>query len=494
LNTINLNHIPLVRLIIAFILGIILAINFSISTNYLFIVLGCFFVIFIIILFLKKWTNTFKYRWLIGVIIYLNFILSGFCLTQFKKGETDNYSNQISTHNFQNCIGEIISNPKINDKSIKVDLNLKGFKSDNKWVGTDEKIILFIVKNEASLKLKLGDYVSFEPNIENIPPPKNPNEFDYRKYLSYHLIHQQAFLKSNSWILLKTSNNNSILNLASKIRQNMIYILVENGLKDDELAIASALILGYKNDIDGSLKSSYANAGAMHVLAVSGLHVGVIFLLFNYLLKFLSKIKYGEYIKALLLLFVLWFYALITGLSPSVFRSATMFSFIVLAKATNRHKIWAITSVSIAAQIATFPLGLFYFHQFPNYFLLSNLIVIPLAIVILYLGLSVFLFSFIPIISKFLAFFLIHSIQVLNNSIEIIDKLPYSVFQNIRFSGSETILTYLLITTIILLIVYRRYFYFLLSSGFTISLLMLILVWKNEVLNQRKFIVYDVSH
>src|SRR5690606_20870391 len=259
------------------------------------------------------------------------------------------------------------------------------------------------------------DIISFEPILKDVPPPKNPNEFDFKRYLSYHLIHQQAYLKSTNWKLIQKAENSSLIATAHQIRKNLIDKLNELGVKDEQLAVASALILGYKNDIDAQLQSAYSSAGAMHVLAVSGLHVGVIFILLNFIFGFLDKWKWGVYFKGVLIIICLWIYALITGLSPSVMRGATMFSFLVAAKTTKSNhvffntmaasalflliinpyllmevgfqlsylavigivvihpyiyhllyvkhwfldKIWNITAVSIAAQIATFPLGLY---------------------------------------------------------------------------------------------------------------------------------------
>ncbi|HRP60902.1 MAG TPA: ComEC/Rec2 family competence protein, partial [Vicingus sp.] len=311
---------------------------------------------------------------------------------------------------------------------------------------------------------------------------------------------------------------------------------------------ASALILGYKNNIEAQLKSAYSSAGAMHVLAVSGLHVGIIFMIFNVLLKFTEKFKYGGIIKGIILLLVLWFYALITGLSPSVLRSATMFSFVVSAKMINRRTnffntlsasalllllvnpflifdvgfqlsysavigivliqpwfskllspttwlgnyTWDLVTVSLAAQIATFPLGLYYFHQFPNYFLLANLLVIPFAVIILCLGLFTLAVSFIPIISFYSGLALKWIIFSLNWVVSFIDQMPYAVTNQIKFTLSDAIFVYFIIGFILLLFVYRKFYYFALASVTTLLLLTSIGFDKFKLLNQKKLIVYNI--
>ena len=286
----------------------------------------------------------------------------------------------------------------------------------------------------------------------------------------------------------------------------------------------------------------------MHVLAVSGLHVGVIFLIFNQLLGFLDKLKYGSFGKGIMLLLILWGYALITGLSPSVLRAATMFSFVVVAKITSRNsnfyntlaasalvlliynplfikdvgfqlsyiavigivimqpwiikwfnfkwwlpkQIWEITAVSIAAQIATFPLGILYFHQFPNYFMLANLIVIPAAILILYLGLVSLLFSFIPLVGDYLAVALKYVVQFLNYSVSFIDKLPFSLTKDIRFDVMDAWLIYLVIASLILLIAYRKFRFVILSSSFLILFLLSSCWLRYTTLEQKMLVIYNI--
>ena len=540
----SLNHIPLLRLLCFFIAGIISAIYLPLENSLLFLIFAITLISFFGLLTVKKINRNYKLRWLFAMSIYLSMLLAGACLTNLK------YQNTIELINVDNqlLIAEITAPVQNKENSIKAIVNIKGIKSQNNWTQRAGKAIIYFQKEDRSQQLNIGDIISFEPKLENVSPPQNPNEFNFKRYLSFHLIHQQAYLHSNNWRLIKQSEGNSIFEVADKCRNYFIQSLEKKGIKGKELAVASALILGYKDDIDPQLKSAYSSAGAMHILAVSGLHVGIIFLIFNQFFLFFDKIKYGNIIKGLLLILVIWAYALLTGLSPSVLRAATMFSFIVAAKIIKRNsnffntlaasalvlliynpllimevgfqlsylavtgiviiqpwinnwlsfqrwfprKIWEITSVSIAAQIATFPLGLLYFHQFPNYFLLSNLIVIPLAILILSIGILTLSFSFIPILSDYLATLLNYIIQFLNYSVKTIDKLPYSLSENIRFTVIETWFIYLFIVCIILLIVYRKFKYMFIGSIFLILFFFSSLIQNYNDLGQRKLIIYKI--
>jgi len=544
----QLNHIPLLRLLIPFILGIIGVVYLKPNSDYLILSLGILVIFFFGLLLVKKINANYKIRWLFGIFIYASLILSGASLTSLKYKNTNNTSKLLTEKNNQLLIGEIIEPPQNKAKSIKTVLNIKGIKTQSSWIEGTGKVIIYLQKDSLSDKLNVGDVISFEPKLKNVPPPKNPNEFDFRKYLSFHLIHQQAYLRSNNWKLVQQSPTTGIFKFANNSRKYLIKTLEEKGIKGKELAVASALILGYKDSIDAQLKSAYSSAGAMHVLAVSGLHVGVVFLIFSQLFSFFEKIKYGKIIKGVLLIIILWVYALLTGLSPSVMRAATMFSFIVVAKMTNRNssffntlaasalvlliynpllimevgfqlsymavigiviiqpwindrvtlkywlprKVWEITAVSIAAQIATFPLGLLYFHQFPNYFMLSNLIVIPLAIGILYLGIITLSLSFIPVVGEYLALGLNYIIQFLNSSVNFIDSLPYSLSENIRFSVTDTWLVYLFIIFIITLIAYRKFKYLLFGCCFIAVFLMSTFWVSFSGLDQRKIIIYNI--
>lgn len=544
----KINHIPLVRLLIPFIAGIIGVIYLKPNINYILLSFGIITTLFFILLLVKRLNTNYKLRWIFGALIYTSTFFAGASLTSLKYKNTNTTSTLLTKDNNQLLIGELIEPPQNKAKSIKVILNIKGVKTQQNWAQGNGKVIIYLQKDSLSKFLNIGDLISFEPKLENVPAPKNPNEFDFRKYLSFHLIHQQAFLRSNNWKLIKQAPTTGLFKFAQESREYLINTLEKQGLQGKELAVASALILGYKDSIDAKLKSAYSSAGAMHVLAVSGLHVGVIFLIFSQLFSFLEKIKYGAILKGILLIIILWLYALLTGLSPSVMRAATMFSFIVAAKMTNRHssffntlaasalvlliynpllimevgfqlsymavigiviiqpwindwftirywlprKIWEITAVSIAAQIATFPLGLLYFHQFPNYFMLSNLIVIPLAIGILYLGILTLSLSFIPVIGEYLALALNYIIQFLNYSVNLIDALPYSLSENIRFSVSDTWLVYLFIICCICLVAYRKFKYLMFGSLF-ISIFLISGLWISYTdLEQRKIIIYNI--
>ncbi|HPK05273.1 MAG TPA: ComEC/Rec2 family competence protein, partial [Bacteroidales bacterium] len=269
-------------------------------------------------------------------------------------------------------------------------------------------------------------------------------------------------------------------------------------------AVVTALVLGMDDYLDNDTRKEFSSAGAIHILCVSGLHVGVIYMVLNALLFFLKRNKYARALRSLILLIGIWFYAMLTGLAPAVLRAATMFSFVIIGTGIKRKagvfnsltvsafilllfnpfliynvgfqlsyaaviaivaiqptiyqiwrpknkiadNIWGITTVSVAAQLGTAPLGLFYFHQFPNYFIITNLIAIPLATLILYAGFLSVILSPLTIVAKWITWLLILMLKILNQSVTFIDNLPYSVTTGLFINLAETIILFLIIFTV----------------------------------------------
>ncbi len=263
----------------------------------------------------------------------------------------------------------------------------------------------------------------------------------------------------------------------------MLDIYTKLGIDGDEFGMLSALTLGYKDALAPELRESFSTTGAMHVLAVSGLHVGIIFVVFGFLFSFMDRWRLGKRLKPIVIIFLLWCYAFITGLSPSVLRSSVMFSCMVLSGVFGRKSntynniflsaffllffnpnllfdigfqlsysavlaivyfqpkiagliyvknrwlrwAWELAAVSLAAQLGTAPFSVFYFHQFPNYFLLSNFVVIPAATLILYAAVALFVFSPVPYVNVAVAFVLKWILKIMYACIVWIEHLPYSL-------------------------------------------------------------------
>jgi competence protein ComEC len=499
------NQYPLLRVLIPLIAGV-LTNWYAGFIQYSWIWLLLSFFMLLIWVFKPQSFNNYKFRFIGGGLTVVVFFLLGYVLTEFhqQQNNENHYSKYENiSHFLVRMDAPFTATPK-SQKTIGKVLAIKT-SSDSLLKAAHGKLLLYFKKSD-TLVLKYGDELII--GAKNLSPIKNmgnPNEFDYEAYLSRLQIYHQLYLIETDWLKTGKHSVNLILKWSYNVREQLIYLLQSFKFSDHNFAVASAILLGYDEYLDQDLRQLYAGSGAMHILCVSGLHVGIIFLIFNVILSPLNTRRSLKITKTLIIVVLIWFYALITGLSPSVFRAATMFSFISFGQIMDRKTsvynslsasaivlivydplvifhigfqlsysailgilliqplisslwkvkniilkyFWDLFAVSIAAQMGTFPLSIYYFHQFPNYFILTNLFVIPwsflvlvsgfitLAIELLGLG-AVIVFSYSKVILEFL-------LTTLNAGIDLIHQIPYSVSQALFFTAIDVWLIYLFI-------------------------------------------------
>jgi competence protein ComEC len=437
---------------------------------------------------------------------------------------------------------QIDDEPVVKEKSVKITARLTTDRLTNFG-----RVLLYFNRDSMTESLKYGQILAIRSALKKVENQGNPNEFNYKRYLRFHRISSRGYVKSGQFKVL-SERSSGLRGGLFQVRRKLIGVLEDSGLQESQLAVASALILGYRAELDQELMSAYAGAGATHVLAVSGLHVGIVYVILNFLLKFMDKRRSTKVAKTLILIVLLFGYAGLTGLSASVFRAATMFSFVAVGKALKRDTnifntlaasafcliaydpmiimqvgfqlsyaavigivlihprlfnlyafnnrlldwAWSISCVSIAAQIATFPLGLLYFHQFPNLFLISNLLVIPAAALILYVGFSLFVFSFWEPSLKFFGFLLDTIIYWLNRIVSAIEAVPNSVLTGIDISTTETLMVYFIIATTLLFVAQkaRKALYLALAMACIFMGFQIIEVYQQT--NQQFLTIYNV--
>ncbi len=535
---------PFTIIVIPYIFGIIFSINFvEHSYNNLFfitIILLSIFIYFINIYLSSKY----HYRWVFGLVMFILLFFIGFIRLQQKRTKASDFDINKAKY----FIAIINEEPIEKNKSIKSIVKIIAKKDSLDWQSTVFKAIIYFEKINSSKKLKYGDRISFANNLKQVSTPNNPKEFDYKKYLANKNIHFNAYLQTRNWIKLKGNDANPIFKYSYQIRNYALNLYKKYGITGNEFAVLSALTLGYKEELDDQIKQAYSSTGAMHVLAVSGLHVGIIFVILNNLL-FFKKFKQGRIIKAIVIIFFLWAFAFISGLSISVVRASLMFSLAIIGTAINKNasiyntislsafillihnplvitdvgfqlsylavtsivylhpqiyawfdindwtldKIWSITAVSIAAQIGTAPIQMYYFHQFPTYFFLSNIIVIPAAFIIMYTSLFFLLISGIEIIAYVIAYILNWIVWFLNYLIFGLEMLPYSKISDISFDLNQTLILFIIFA---LLIVYlqRNKIAFLKASIIVLTIFIGISSLKKVKLIETKSIyIYNVK-
>ncbi|MDT0689397.1 ComEC/Rec2 family competence protein [Salegentibacter sp. F188] len=409
------------------------------------------------------------------------------------------------------------------------------------------KILINISKDSADLNLKVGDELLIPADLEEINQPLNPYQFNYRKYMENLGVLRQIDLSKSQIEILKDENW-QFKALAEKWRNKSISSLSMYSFQPEEMAIIQALILGNRREISTETYENYAAAGAVHILAVSGLHVGIILLILNWLLRPVEFLPKGRYLKMAIIVLLLWGFAFIAGLSPSVIRAVTMFSFLAIGMQLKRktsalntlfmsllvlllinpyyifqvgfqlsylavfaivtiqpklynlyvpkNKIpdyfWKILSVSIAAQIGVLPLSLYYFHQFPGLFFVTNLVLLPFIGLILGLGILVIFLALINALPHFLAQFYGSCIAAMNRFVDVVAAQEVFVLDDIPFSALITVLAYLLIIFGIILI-YKLNFRNLSLFLIAIIFLQLGLIFEKFHFRQSEALVFHKS-
>lgn len=356
--------------------------------------------------------------------------------------------------------------------------------------------------------LNYGDVIVLDAPFKSIAAPLNPYEFDFKTYAKRQNIFQQIYLKTVDWQPLGNNQANPIWQKVYRLRTACLQLLDRYVTTAEEKKVAQALLLGDKADLDTHITAAYRETGAMHILAVSGLHVGFIAIIFNTILSLLFKPlgNRGRWLQFTVVSLVVWLFACIAGLAPSIARAALMFSLIGLGKLySNRYNIYNIiagsafmlliinpfmltdvgfqlsylavislvyyypkfvqlasfesviaqkayesTAVSIAAQIGTLPLVVYYFGQFPIYALLANLIAVPLSSFALWLGLLLIVCSPLPMLATGVGKALGWCIWLLDHYLYAIAKLPNAVIPGISINNWQVILCYALLIFLII--------------------------------------------
>lgn len=449
-----------------------------------------------------------------GLIALLAVFLAGY-LNVLVNTESRKASHLFHFGGITHVKGTITGFPQEGETFRKQVLHVEAVKTSSGWAPAVGKVQLFLRRDVFPDAYNYGDVLLVGSVPMEIQGPGNPREFDFRRFMRFKNITHQAFPAEGKVFVTGNRESNRFMAGAYKVREWAKETLLNAVSGKQEQAIACALVLGVTDGLDNELMQAYSASGAMHVLAVSGLHVGILYLIISWCLLPLKRLPHGMWIISGISLLVLWGYAAVTGLSPSVLRAVTMFSFMALARPLHHRtniyntlavsafcillydpfllmsagfqlsyiavvgivylhpllynwfepearwadELWKITSVSLAAQITTFALGLFYFHQFPTWFWLSNFFVIPLGFGILTGGLAVLAVSFSEVLLSFSGLLLTWMIKAMNFGIFTVEQLPMAVAGNIYISAFQCALLMASVVTATLFFEYRKLSY-----------------------------------
>ncbi len=540
----------LVRVVLIFAGGIVFGLYFPVllPIQAATILFSCLAIGFTCVAYLK-WKGKLKYL-NIGFAGITSLFLAGYINVFYS---TDNYRTDHFIHAPDSITHyKVLISGQSQEKqnSWKAEAEVKAvLTNENVWKKCSGKVLLYFSRKDFDQPVHYGDVLLVAGSPQLLKEPSNPGEFDYRKFLTYRKIYHQQFLRKGDAIKIGYEPSSMIVAYSIMAREWADDALKRNVQGSQEQATASALVLGVTDGLDNDLIGAYAATGSLHVLSVSGLHVGIIYWLILLIFRPLNKTTQGKWFLAIFGIVVLWGYAFVTGVSPSVLRAVTMFSFVALARPwgqkTNIYNTlaasafclllyepymimsvgfqlsyisvvgivylqpklsrlwepktwlwdntWQITCVSIAAQAATVALGLLYFHQFPVYFLFSNLFVIPISFVVLILGIVVVFVSAITPVAIALGFLLQWAIWFLNYGVFKMEALPASLIDNVYITTFQCWLLMGSILCIIFLFELRKTRYLTVASAFI--LLFSVFQWLHfqDNIRQKKFVVYNIT-
>lgn len=375
----------------------------------------------------------------------------------------------------------ILSPPVEREKTYRVEARLLYY-ADSILVPSDAKVLLYVAKNSEVKRWERTDEITARVRLNPVSGPKNPGEFDLQLFNRRKGIYYTGYLNADNILSAKKGSNFSVLKWVDRLAKYMVSIPDKYFNSPAEKALAKALVLGYKDDLDEETVSRFSKSGTSHILAVSGLHVGILWILIDRLLFALNSRKLLRWLKFFIALSVLWSYALITGLSPSVMRASIMFSFFALGSLIHarynsfnilclaslaililnpmllfsagfqlsftavagilflyplfrnavyfrkswQRTLWELTSITLSAQLGTLPVSLYWFGQFPVYFAFANLPMVPLAGITLNAGILAMLLEQIPHVGIVLFHFFMLCIKLLDSMASFFSSLPYA--------------------------------------------------------------------
>ncbi|PID69399.1 MAG: competence protein [Flavobacteriales bacterium] len=411
---------------------------------------------------------------------------------------------------------------------------------------TTGKLLVNQPKDSASVPFKIDHEIIAHLTFQKIKKPQNPYQFDYKKFLENKQVYHSVKLNRYNHKVLSRKVT-SVRGFAYEIRHQIGTRLEMYPFKKDELAVIKALLLGQRDEISQDLSNNYRNAGAIHILAISGLHIGIILLFIKFMLKPLESITYGKKLSLVITIFVMWGFAFLAGLSASVVRAVTMFTAVAIAvfgqRGFNTYQaltvslfvlllyrpqylfevgfqlsylavffivwlqpmlekliyikwkplryFWQLFTVSVAAQIGVLPLTLYYFHQFPGLFFIANLIIIPIMGFILISGIFLIIMAMLEILPDFLALAYQKLIESMNFIISSIADKDSFIIKNIFFTFVAMVLLYSIILSIARWFKEKEIKYLYLGLAFIIGFQLHFLYLKVQSLKINRITVFN---
>lgn len=393
-----------------------------------------------------------------SVLAVLAFAALGYTLAQARMPgqEKDHYGRFLPQATQMEV--RLLEMPHASAKSAKAIGKVLRTKDAGGWHAASGQLMLFFHKDGRSDSLQAGDHIVMRANVRQPSGEENPWQFDYRRYLYRKGIFHQAYLHEDDYALLRHDGSGFMVRLAQG-RMRLLEVVAEANLTASQRGVAEALLLGWKDDVDEETSAHFQDAGILHLLCVSGLHVGIVAALLGWCFKFLWRFRRGHVCRGIVQLLGVWAFVALTGMAPATLRAGVMFSCIIAGRLfftapptvnslavsaltllvarpsllfdvgfqlsyssvlgivalcppmqrlmrggrvqesvalSALGKVWDVFCVTTVAQLSSLPFVLYYFHQFPVYFIIANMTVVPFAGVLLASSLLMLLMAWWP--------------------------------------------------------------------------------------------------
>ena len=542
---------PFIRLLLPLIAGITLQWYLQIAVNVIITALVSFSIASLLFLLLPI-ALRFKLQALQGFIIQLLFIAMGALLTQQQDIQHDRnwYGNFYKDGSY--LVVRIDEPLAKKAKSYKADGYVESIIENGKIFPCKGKLLVYFSKDSIKTNLNYGDRIVIHKKLQAIKNSGNPGGFNYQRYAAFQGIFHNVYLKENDWKVFKGNGapaKNNFKQFIFSAREYVLSVLQKNiNTGKDELGIAEALLIGYTNDLDKDLVQAYSNTGVVHIIAISGMHLALIYVLLVWLFAKIPLINKSKLMQLILILSCLWLFSILTGASASVLRAAVMFSFIAAGKhffkaasiynslaasafvllcynpyylwavgfqlsylavlgivifqkpiynclyLKNKfiNKVWQLISVSTAAQLLTFPVCIYYFHQFPNLFLISNIIAVPLSSLILYAEIVLVALAWIPFVGVYMGKLVSGLVWMMNKIILWINDLSFAVWDKIPATVISTWLLYGIVILFSAWLINKNKKYFQFAIVCLVAFMFQNSFYAWQFTNQQKLVVYNV--
>ena len=508
------HEIPLLKPLVLFILCIIAAEYFLVGIKISALLVYFICAIPLILYCSKRVNNLFSSIFALVVFFTLGYV-------NLQERNTS-HKTEVFTHEkiyFTVWIDEILPHEKHKKCFVKV---LSKVDADNDLSIADGKLLVYFKDSACDSSIVIGNEYLIQAKAFSIQKSNNPYSFDYEKYLSHEGIHHQVFLAEDQYNLLRKNQNSRIDQMIQSVRNHCLNIFQKHFSDQNKLGILYAMVLGKRDSLSKDLNQAFIDTGAIHVLAVSGLHVGILCLFVSIIFKSIEPIiRISSFKRGILSVIIIWTFAAITGGSAAVCRAALMFTMFYIAKDILHRKVsvynvlcgtafmlllfkpsqlfqvgfqfsflavlsivffypyvngiistrfklinyfYSSISLGIAAQILVFPLGIFYFNKFANSFLITSLFVVQFAMVILVGGLVILIFESLSmgfINDRLLVPCMNFILEKFQHSIEWVQSMPFSSSENLWLDQWQLIILYLVIISFMYYLKQGRKFIYL---------------------------------